>query len=313
MVRIRRLSVTYLDLELPLGDDFHVRIVERPGRWMSSEDIERMVDELRVVAASTLAGVSLDYGVLTGDSERLDDAIITILYKGEARRPVGFNALTLMTLELRGRPEEVLHTGLVMVDPAFRSMGFSWVLSGLSVILTFFHRQLRSLWITSVTQVPAAFGLVAESFDDVFPAGPQDRRSYRHLEIARQVMDKHRHVFGVAETAGFDQERFVILDAYTGGSDNLKKSFAQAAKHRNEGYNTMCREWLDYERGDDFLQVGQWNLATARRYLLRTVPRRSLASILSYSLFLLAGAILVPVLQWFAPGTQLGDLRPWGE
>ena len=180
-------------------------------------------------------------------------------------------------------------------------------------MLTFFHRQLRPLWITNVTQVPAVFGLIVESFDDVFPARLKDRRTYRHLEIARQVMGNHRHVFGVAQEAGFDPERFIITNAYTGGSDNLKKTYSQAPKHRHDEYNAMCGEQLDYERGDDFLQIGQMNLRTGRRYLLRAVPRSSLWSILSRGLFLLGGSVIVPAVQWFSPGTQLGELRPWNH
>ena len=312
-MRIRRLGRKYLDLELSVGDNLRARVVERPGRWMPPDDLARMVDDLRVVAATTLGGDSLDYGVLTGDIDRLNDAILTVLYEGESRQPVGFNALSLLTLDLRGRPEEVLHTGLVMVDPEFQGRGFSWVLSGLSVVLTFFHRQLRPLWITSVTQVPAIFGVIVESFDDVFPARLKDRRTYRHLEIARQVMGNHRHVFGVAQEAGFDPERFIITNAYTGGSDNLKKTYSQAPKHRHDEYNAMCRGQLDYERGDDFLQIGRWNLRTGRRYLLRAVPRSSLWSILSRGLFLLGGSVIVPAVQWFSPGTQLGELRPWNH
>ena len=59
-------------------------------------------------------------------------------------------------------------------------------------------------------------------------------------------MRRHRRVFGVGEDAGFDEARFVITNAYTGGSDNLKKSFDVAPKHRDEAYNDFCREQLDY-------------------------------------------------------------------
>ena len=50
----------------------------------------------------------------------------------------------------------------------------------------------------------------------------------------------------ILDTGLFDEERFVITDAYTGGSDNLKKSFAEAPKHRAPLYNEMCERELDY-------------------------------------------------------------------
>jgi hypothetical protein len=77
-MRIRRLGRKYLDLELSVGDNLRARVVERPGRWMPPDDLARMVDDLRVVAATTLGGDSLDYGVLTGDIDRLNDAILTV-------------------------------------------------------------------------------------------------------------------------------------------------------------------------------------------------------------------------------------------
>ena len=312
MVRIRKLSARYLDVELSVANNQRARVVECPGLWMSPDELQDLVEDLRTVAASSLEGGALEYGVLTGNSDCLDRAVLTVLYEGGANRPVAFNALSLITLDVRGVQEDLLHMGLVMVDPDFRSKRLSWVLYGLSVMLTFFHRQLRPLWISSVTQVPAVFGMVSESFDDVFPSGSgETRRSHNHLTIARQIMADHRHVFGVADEAGFDVERFVITDSYTGGSDNLKKTFDAAPKHRQDSYNEVCATELDYDRGDDFLQIGQFRLPTARRYLLRSVPRRSLGSILYQALFLLGGSVLLPMLHWFSAGTQFRDLRPW--
>lgn len=311
MVRLRKLSIRYLDLEFPVADGLRARVVERPGLWMTSEQMTEVVEQMRHVARRTLRGETLDYGVLTGDVERLDHAILTLLY-GPSGEPIGFNALALIDVTLQGVAEEVLHTGLVMVDPDFRSRRLSWVLYGLSVMLTYLHRRLRPLWISSVTQVPAVYGMVAESFDNVFPgAHGGTRRSYDHLVVARQIMEQHRHVFGVAEEAGFDPERFVIEDAYTGGSDNLKKTYEEAPKHRVEEFNRVCAEQLDYDRGDDFLQIGQFKLSTARRYLMRSVPRRSLGWLLYYGFFLLCGAIFIPMLHWFSADSRFGALRPW--
>jgi hypothetical protein len=180
------------------------------------------------------------------------------------------------------------------------------------VLLVCAHRQLRPLWISNVTQVPSAFGMVADSFENVFPSPhPGARRSYEHVAIARHIMRYHRHVFGVGPEARFDQQRFVIENSYTGGSDNLKKTWEEAPKHRDDIHNEMCRAQLDYDRGDDFLQIGQFTLAAQQRYLLRSVPSRSLPAVLSNVGFLFVGSLLLPVLHWFSPGRPLGDLRPW--
>ena len=120
----------------------------------------------------------------------------------------------------------------------------------------------------------------------------------------------HRHVFGVGPEAGFDETNSIITDAYTGGSDDLKKSFEQATHHREERYNAFCRDKLDYARGDDVLQLGRMDLAAARRYLLGQVPRASLPGLLGASAFLLLQRLLLPLVHWLDDTRRFGTLRP---
>src|SRR5262249_39378249 len=134
-------------------------------------------------------------------------------------------------------------------------------------------------------------------------------RTFDHLCVAREIMRKHRAVFGVGTDAGFDEERFVITNSYTGGSDNLKKTFAEAPKHRDARPNELCERQLDYARGDDFLQIARFDQAAALRYLLRDVPRNSLLGLTYRLLFLLSGSLLTPILYWLTPGVPMGDLR----
>jgi hypothetical protein len=78
-----------------------------------------------------------------------------------------------------------------------------------------------------MTQVPSIVGKVAESFVTAYPNPFHiSRRSFDH--VAREIMRKHRNVFEVGPEAGFDEEHFVITNAYTGASDNLKRTYADA-------------------------------------------------------------------------------------
>jgi hypothetical protein len=250
--------------------------------------------------------------VLGGDRERLENTVITVVYEGRDQRPVAFNALALMDADLAGRQIEILHLGLVMVDPNLRGRGLSELLYGLTCVLLFIRRQCRPIHLSNVTQVPAVVGMVASTFDDVFPtperpAGP----SFPHLILARQIMARHRHVFGVGNDAWLDEDRSIICNAYTGGSDGLKKSFESASKHRDNIYNNFAEKNLDYTRGDDFLQVGQINIRAARRYLSR-IARPASAPWLAGSLLLFAlQSAVLPVVQWFDDEQHWGGLRPW--
>lgn len=303
----------YLDLRLPANREVSIRVVEFPGRWMPPAQIEALLGEMRAVVRNGI-DKDLEYGILTGEPERLRQGIVTLLYDRASRQPIAFNALSAMPLVVKGRPLEAIHLGLVMVDPRYRTQGLSWVLYGLTTILIFVRRGLRPLWVSNVTQVPSIIGKVAEAFDAAYPNPFEPvRRSFEHVTVAREIMGKHRHVFGVGPEATFDEERFVIGNAYTGGSDNLKKTFEQAPKHRDERANALCARDLDYVRGDDFLQLARLDMAGARKFLLREVPRASLPGVLARLAFLMLGQVLLPLLHWLNPSEALGDLRPRGR
>ncbi len=296
-----------LDLDFRTSPDFRTRIVEYPGLWMSEREIAALRADLSRVAGRAVPGGDPDYGVFSGREDVFQRTIVTIVYRVSDGAPVAFNALPVLPLSLSGKPVEVLHLGLVMIDPAVRSQGLSWVLYGLTCFLLFLRNRLRPLWISNVTQVPAVAGMVAETFSDVFPAPTRGaRRSLRHQLIATEIMAAHRPAFGVGDTAGFDAGRFVITDAYTGGSDTLKKSFEAAPKHRKAEYNAFCAAELDYDRGDDLLQIGRLDLDAAQRYLLESVPRNALGRLAVASLVILAQRLALPLLHW-ADGR-----RPWG-
>jgi hypothetical protein len=310
MLSLATFGRPYLDETVSARGGAVVRIVERPARWMSSAALDALVADMqRIVRAATPAG-SLGYGAASGDRHRLDSAIVTMVYDA-AGTPIAFNALTLIDLELRGRPVELLHLGLVMVDPSHRAGGLAGVLYGLTAFLLFARRRLRPLWVSNVTQVPAVFGMVSEAFDAVYPTSdPASRQSYDHLHLARQIMARHRGVFGVGGDAEYDEARAIIRNAYTGGSDNLKKSFGDAPKHRHESHNETCRTALDYDRGDDFLQLGQVTLGAARRYFTRSASAVSPVALALRFTLLALEALVAPVIQWFAADTPMGDLRP---
>ena len=314
MIHINKYNRSYFDLVLDTSKEVKTRVIERPGSWLPDAEMSQLLDDMRLVVRNSLTLQSLDYGVLSGDKERLENCIITVLYDKQSGKPIAFNALAIMNVNLRNENIEVLHLGLVMVDPNFRTKGLSWVLYGLTCMLIFIRNHMRPIWISNVTQVPAIIGKVTESFADVFPAPEESsRRSFEKLRIASQIMQHYRHVFGVGKDAEFDEEHFIIRNAYTGGSDNLKKSFEQAQQHRNNKYNEFCSSQLDYQRGDDFIQLGQFNINVAKKYLLRSVPRSSLPALVYKILFLFLSSLMLPVLYWFSSSRQMGELRPWKQ
>ena len=303
----RALISPELDLRLSTHRRYETRIVAHPGDILDDHALEELVGMLRLVASRALNEGELTYGIFSGDRERLSRSVVTLITEKETGKPVAFNTLAAMDTAFAGERHEVLHLGLVIVDPDSRETGLSNALYGLTVLILFLRGGLRTRWISNVTQVPAIIGMVSETFSDVFPSPRKEaRQHFVHLSLARQIMRQHRHVFGVGDDAGFDEARGIITNAYTGGSDDLKKTYQRAPKHRDERYNTFCREMLDYERGDDVLQLGRIDLAAARRYLLRVMPKGSLPSVAGAAFFLLLQSMILPVLHW------LDTTRPYG-
>ncbi len=242
---------------LPIDRRHELRIYERPGRHLDDVALARVVEDLRDVADRCIPGGTLRYGVLAGSRERLERVVVAIAYERATGRAVGFNAMTWMDITVGGRPRSVLHAGLCMIAPGARRGGLLGLLSAAPALVAFARNGFAPLWVSNVTQVPAVAGRFAKAVGHVYPApGHTTPPSDEHVEVATQIMAGHRSVFGVGEEAEFDAERFVIRNAYTGGSDDLKKRWEDARKHRDEAINRLCRDLLDYDRGDDLLQIG---------------------------------------------------------
>ena len=305
------MTQSHINIRLNTSRHVETKILERPGLWMEDKELAKLREDLTKIATTTLASDMLDYGVFSKTSDALERSIVTVVYEKETQKPIAFNALALIDFELGEKPINVLHLGLVMIDPDARSQGLSWVLYGLTCVFLFLRNQLRPIWVSNVTQVPAVVGMVGDTFSETYP-NPEsgNRRTLTHLLIARKIMAEHRHIFGVGDEAEFDEERFIIKNAYTGGSDNLKKTFDQATKHRDEKYNNFCEEELDYKRGDDVIQLGKIDLNATRRFLTNDVPRGSLLGLTIAGLWILLNRLALPVLYWSDSKREWNSLRP---
>lgn len=307
---LRALNGRHMRLSFNAGREHRVEIYERPGNWMNAADIETLIGDCRQVVKACLGGEELDYGLFDPATKAWTRSVITLVRRRTDGVPVAFNAMPLLAVNQVGRQEHLLHLGLVMVDPAERSGGLSWILYGLTCFALFLRGRMRPLWVSSVTQVPAVVGMVAETFGNVYPAQKDTRQSFVHRHLAHQIMQHHRAAFGVGDDAGFDLDGQIITNAYTGGSENLKKSFDVATKHRNASYNDFCVEALDYNRGDDILQIGAIDLGAGQRFLSRSVPKSALPQLIVQTLVIGTGAIIVPLIQWLDSAKPYKRLRP---
>jgi len=142
---LRAVTQEHLDLTMNPSRDIRARVVDRPGLWMNAEALAALTADVRTIAAATLPSGDLTYGVLGGDRERLSASVITLLYDRASGKPIAFNALAWLPVSLRGRSTNVLHLGLVMVDPTARNRGMSWLLYGFTCFILFLRGGARPI------------------------------------------------------------------------------------------------------------------------------------------------------------------------
>jgi hypothetical protein len=301
------LNWSYIDK----GANVRVRVLERPAFILSLEEQEELRAALAAVVKKSIPKESLDYGIFSKSSDAFERCVITIVYDVKDNRPIAFNALSWIRCSLRGKEEDLLHLGLVVVDPDVREAGLSWILYGLTTVLLIVRKKFTPIWVSNVTQVPAIIGKVSLSADMAYPTPDNiGNPPFLHSWLVRQIMQDNRHVFGVGADAELDPVNFIIKNAYTGGSDHLKK-FSEAQPHRNAAFNDFCEKYLDYDRGDDFIQIGQLNMKTSKEFIARTIPRNAVFGITLSLLLISVQSILSPILMWLDSRKRFGDLRPW--
>ena len=101
-VFLKTLRKKQLDLLIQTGKGLETRIVERPGEWMTKDELTELSNALVEIAVHTLPKGSLSYGVFSGDHKHLTQSVITLVRRKKDGKPIAFNALAIMDLELAG-------------------------------------------------------------------------------------------------------------------------------------------------------------------------------------------------------------------
>jgi hypothetical protein len=239
---------------------------------MDDDSLAALRAQVSGVAEAAIPG-SLAYGVFLPERAPYENRLVVVGRNVATGDVVGFNAMPQLSVRLAGKEHTVLHLGLLVIHPKYQRQGLQGVLYALGGFSALHRMPESPVWLSSVTEVPAIVGAVSDNFQEVYPSyASEGTCPTAHREIARQIMSRHRHEFGVGPEACFDERRFVIRGSYTGGSDALKKTFAHAPKYRIEACNEFCRRELDYDRGDDLLQIGQMDGTVITNWLTRRLP-----------------------------------------
>jgi len=245
---------------------YRYQVLYFPGRWMDQPAQRRLAAELRETAATCFDELP-DYQCLRGTREELADKVIAVGRHADGSM-AGFCSTVLLAVPGAG---PVLHLGLTCVRPEARGGGLTHRLTSRAVVGYLLRRRpIGRLWITNCACVLSSLGNVALHFDDVYPSPFfRGRPSEAQRRIAAELDRHYRDKLYVLPEAMLDGETFVFRRSVR--RTVFQKSAEQKAfHHRLAEVNAFYLGLLNFDEGDEVLQVGSVNLlTTGPKYWLR--------------------------------------------
>ncbi|MBL7665114.1 MAG: hypothetical protein JNM93_08275 [Bacteriovoracaceae bacterium] len=238
---------------------------DRPGRYWSDEEVKHYVSILRDVASECFDEIP-DYQCLTGKREELSRVVI-MLAKNKDARVVAFCSSLFID-------QDILHLGLTCVRPEARSGGLTHKLLSKLIIQYMLKNKIWSkLWVTNCACVISSLGNIALNFDQVYPSPFAKKPGQRHLEIAELISREYRVPIAIADTAEFDKEKFIFRGSVKGTT--FQKDPEDKRYHHREAFLTeFYKNSMDFENGDEVLQVANLSLFSFPKYIVKQFTRK---------------------------------------
>lgn len=243
-------------------------VYSRPGSYLSDEELSTLHGELVSVAEECFEDVPY-YQCLTGLREEYKFLIIAVA-RGENGRALAFSSSYVFHSEEVG---EFLHLGLTCVRPTARRMGLTYKLSS-KVLLNYLIRYsfFKPVWISNVACVLSSLGNVALFFEDVYPSPFVKHPTNKHNLIAQLIDENYRWQCYINKTAQFDENEFVFRKSVA-GTGFMKCGTDEKYYHRNKDLTDFYKRLINFDDGDELLQVGKISLLTFPKNFLKSIGR----------------------------------------
>jgi len=242
-----------------------IEVIRYPGKILSPIRLEELINELRLVASTCFSDVP-NYQILSGEKDDCDRAIVSIArnHKGEI---LGFCSALILPLS---KSEKFFHTGLTCVRPSARGLKLTHKLTS-KVLITYIIREslFKKVWVSNCACVLASIGNVAKHFDDVYPSPYfNDVPKPKHKAIARKISESYREQIAINKTAVYNSQKFVF-EGSVSNSEFQKESTDSRFYHRDQRLTEYYKKLLNFERGDEIVQVASCSLLTFPRYFFK--------------------------------------------
>ena len=249
---------------------YRIQFLVRPGWRLSDGRLATLIAALRDCAGTCFDELPA-YQVMAGTREELADKVLAIAWRKDGRI-AGFCSTILLPVWGIG---EVLHLGLTCVRPEDRSTGLTHILTRKAVAGYLLRRRLiGKLWVSNCAAVLSSLGNVALHFENVYPSpfahsGPSEN----HIRIATAIDELYRQKIYIAHNATFDRDSFVFRRSVMGTCFE-KDGGDQRFFHRQPQLNNYYGSLMEFDRGDEVLQVGYVSTMVAVKHLYRKKFKR---------------------------------------
>ena len=136
------------------------------------------------------------------------------------------------------------------------------------------RENVEEIWITNLASVMSSLGSVALNFQDVFPSPSclvPPSAIHRHIIqsiIRSPKLLQAMYVVGASDGRPivYDGEKSVIVGSAKGTLFAKSTKEIHRGKHRLRQLDDFYHRLIDFERGDEVLQVARIRMETARAY-----------------------------------------------
>jgi len=234
-----------------------------PGKNLSAKDLDSLYNELLMVAKETLDEIP-DYQCLKSDKSDFDKLIISVA-RNQQGEVLGFCSSYVFDIQKFGN---VLHLGLTCIRYQARGLGLTHRLTG-NVVFHFILKfaLFKKAWVSNVACVLSSLGNMSQYFEDVYPSPYFNNKIDDHLDLAIYFSQNYRRELYIRDEAIFNESRFIFEGSVLGNMFQ-KKANDFKYHHRDHKLNFYYKYLMNFDNGDEILQIGKVSLFTFPKYLI---------------------------------------------
>lgn len=240
---------------------FRYQILHKPGSYFTDSEMHKLVNDIRDVAATAFNPIP-EYQVMCGTREELSDKIIALAW--DKNTLAGFASTVELYIPTIGN---ILHLGLTVVKPEYRSNGLTHLLMQKAITSYIIQKAIYfdKLWITNCAAVLSSLVNVALHFEQVYPAPHTITYTKQHKVIAETINQLYRKKIYIRDDSYFDSNNHIFRGSVK-GTVFQKDINDTSYYHRNTEYNNYYKNLMDFNNGDEILQVGYASIPAAIRH-----------------------------------------------